>query len=75
MELSRTEGGRATQQQLPLLDVNDVELHGETKSKLCHNVSPTPSSLTDARLTDASTLTLSGRFNDASFTTSVSLGE
>ena len=64
------EGGRAAQQQLPLLDVNSVELHGETKSELCHNVSPTPSSLTDA-----STLTLSGRFDDASFTTSVSLGK
>ena len=75
MESSRTEGGHAAQQQLTLLDVNDVELHGEMKSGLCHNVSPTPSLLTDARLTDASTLTLSGRFDDASFTTSVSLGK
>ena len=57
-------------QQLQLLDVNDVELQGETKSELCHNVSPTPSSLMDA-----STLTLSGQFDDKSFTTSVSLGE
>jgi len=40
------------------------------KSELCHNVSSMPSSLTDA-----SVRTLSGRFDDASFTTSVSLGE
>ena len=40
------------------------------KSELCHNVSPMSSSLTDA-----SVRTLSGRFDDTSFTTSVSLGE